>query len=152
MRGSGGTVSVDILRVSAAPPVDRIRDGLSSVHRGITEARARVERLTRDRDDEIAALVDTEHRLRAMANAGARARRGRHLQAGEREGARAREKDGPPLLTEETIATRPTMPSPLPRAPSRDWTAESLRIYALTQTTSRPLDDAEAWRRIMGRG
>ena len=144
-------MSVDLLRVSAAPPVDRIRDGLASVHRGITDARARVERLTRDRDDEIAALVDTEHRLRAMANAGTRARRGRHLQVGEREGARAREKDGPPLLTEQATVPRPTMPTPLPRAPSRDWTQESLRIYALTQSTPRPLDDAEAWRRIMGR-
>jgi hypothetical protein len=143
----------DILRISPLPPVEQIRSGLASVHRGIVDARSRVERLTRERDDEIAALVDTEHRLRAMANAGARARRGRHLQVGEHEGARAREKDGPPLAVEHAPLARP-LPFAPPRVP-RDYaaeTAESLRIYALTSTTSRPLDDAEAWRRIMGRG
>ena len=143
----------DILRVSPLPPADRIRDGLSSVHRGITDSRARVERLTSERDAEIAALVNTEHRLRAMANAGARARRGRHLQVGEHEGAMAREKDGPPLEVEHAPLARP-LPFAPPRTP-RDYaaeTADSLRIYALTSTTSRPLDDAEAWRRIMGRG
>jgi hypothetical protein len=143
----------DILRISPLPPVEQIRSGLASVHRGIVDARSRVERLTRERDNEISALVDTEHRLRSMANAGARARRGRHLQAGEHEGARARDRDGPPLDVEHAPLARP-LPFAPPRVP-RDYaaeTADSLRIYALTSTTSRPLDDAEAWRRIMGRG
>jgi len=148
-------VKVDLLRVSPLPPAEQIRSGLSAVHTGITESRARIERLTRDRDDEIAAQVDTEQRLRAMANAGARTRRGRHLQVGEREGPRAREKDGPPLLTEEPIMPRPSLPPPLPKPlnPARDVTAESLRLYGLLATpeTRRSLDDREAWRRIMGR-
>jgi hypothetical protein len=148
-------VTVDLLRVSPLAPAEQIRSGLSAVHTGITDSRARIEHLTRDRDDEIAVLVDVQHRLRAEAFAIARTRRGRHLQVGEREGARARERDGPPLLTKEPRVPRPSLPPPLPKAvkPANDVTTESLRIYGLLATpeTRRSLDDREAWRRIMGR-
>lgn len=149
-------MSVDLLRVSPLLPAEQIRSGLSAVHTGITESRSRIERLTRSRDDEIALLVDVQHRLRAEAFAIARARRGRHLQVGEHEGPRAREKDGPPLDTVEPSLPRSSMPPSLPkaRAPTKDVIAESLRIYGLLATPEirRSLDDQEAWRRIMGRG
>ena len=148
-------MTVDLLRVSPLAPAEQIRSGLSAVHTGITDSRARIEHLTRDRDDEIAVLVDVQHRLRAES-VRHRAGSARTSPSGRRAGRRAgTRRDGPPLLTEEPRATRPSVPPPLPKAldPAKDVTAESLRIYGLVATpeTRRSLDDREAWRRIMGR-
>lgn len=114
-------MSVDLLRVSPLP-ADIIGDGLSSVRSGITSARGRIERLTREREREVGALVDTEYKLRALAVA--------------------------------CKHPRPTHRADLPPCPARDHaaeTADSLLVYALTSVpeTRRPLDDAEAWRRIL---
>lgn len=145
----------DMLRISTLPPADPIRSGLSSVHRGIADSRARIESLTRATDVERASLVDTRHRLRAEASSIERALsgRGRVLAAGETSGPRARERDGPPLPTEEAPRHSP-LPTAIAVAP-RDWTEEterSLAAYGLTRAgTPRGLDETEAWRRILRR-
>ena len=146
---------LDLLRISPLVPADPIRSGLSSVHSGIADSRARIEALTRATDVERASLVDTRYRLRAEASRieWALSGRGRVLAAGETSGPRARDRDGPPLPVEEA-----PRPSPLPTAIAvapRDWTEEterSLAAYGLTRAgTPRGLDETEAWRRILRR-
>jgi hypothetical protein len=146
---------LDPVQKSSLMVDDPIRSGLSSVHAGIADSRARIEELVRKQDVERAALVDTRYRLRAEASSIERALSGRSrvLAAGETSGPRARERDGAPLPTEEA-----PRPSPLPvvatQAP-RDWTEEterSLAAYGLTRAgTPRGLDETEAWRRILRR-
>jgi hypothetical protein len=90
----------------------------------LADRRARVERARRQVDIETAELVEMEHAARRVTVLAMRARRARHLRAGEAEGPRALARDGaaapeptpPAALTYWTTADAPRhVPEPAPR-------------------------------------